>query len=224
MRGRPVGRAFAIGARAFCALVAVSCAKAPQLLSPDPAQLRAAGPDSFTVHVITSRGPFDIMAHRDWAPRGADRLYYLARAHFYDGVRFFRVVDNFVAQFGLNGDTAVSRSWRDRRIEDDSVARSNVRGTLSFAAGGKNSRTVQIFINYKDNSRLDILGFAVVAQVVRGMAVADALYQGYGEGAPRGQGPEQDRIQREGNAYLVRDFPRLDFIITARVNEEWGHP
>ena len=191
------------------------------LLSPDAARLAATGPDSFVVHVITSRGPFDLKAHRDWAPRGADRLYYLVRAHYYDGVRFFRAVDNFVAQFGINGDTAVSRAWRARRIDDDTVRRSNVRGTLSYAAGGPNTRTTQLFISYRDNSRLDATGFAVVAQVVSGMAVVDSLYKGYGEGAPRGKGPEQPRIGAEGNAYLMKDFPLLDFIITARITEEW---
>jgi peptidyl-prolyl cis-trans isomerase A (cyclophilin A) len=199
-----------------------ACSHAPlPLVTPDPARLGAAGPDSFLVHVVSSRGPFDIKVHRDWAPRGADRIYYLVRAQYYDDVRFFRVVDNFVAQFGLNGDTAVSRSWRERRIPDDSVTRSNVRGTIAFAAGGKNTRTTQLFISCKDNSRLDSLGFAVVAQVVNGMAVVDSLYKGYGEGAPRGKGPEQGRIGREGNAYLVKDFPKLDYIVTARVTSEW---
>jgi peptidyl-prolyl cis-trans isomerase A (cyclophilin A) len=212
--------------RAFITLVTAAtlgaCARAPlPLAAPDAARLSAAGPDSFVVHVASSRGPFDIKVHRDWAPQGADRIYYLVRARFYDEVRFFRVVDNFVAQFGLNGDTAVSRAWRERRIPDDSVTRSNVRGTISFAAGGKDTRTTQLFLSYKDNARLDPLGFAVVAQVVSGMAVVDSLYKGYGEGAPRGKGPEQQRIGREGNAYLVKDFPKLDYIITARVTAEW---
>jgi peptidyl-prolyl cis-trans isomerase A (cyclophilin A) len=211
-------------ALALVVLLAGACAKSPpHLVTPDPARLSQRGPDSFTIRVVTSRGSFELKAHRDWAPHGADRLYYLARAHYYDSVRFFRVVDKFVAQFGLNGDTTVSRAWRDRRIDDDSVVRSNVRGTLTYAAGGKNTRTVQLFINYKDNSRLDTLGFAVVAQVVRGMDVVDSLYKGYGEGPPRGKGPDQGRIAREGNAYLRKEFPQLDFIITARVGEEWGH-
>ena len=199
-----------------------ACARsAPSLISPNAKLLAAAGPDSFVVHVVTTKGPFDMKVHRDWAPRGADRLYYLVRAHYYDSVRFFRVVDKFVAQFGINGDTAVSRAWRSRRIDDDSVRRSNVHGTLSFASGGANTRTTQLFINVADNSRLDARGFAVVAQVVTGMAVVDSLHKGYGEGAPRGKGPDQGRIGSEGNAYLSKDFPLLDFIVTARITGEW---
>jgi peptidyl-prolyl cis-trans isomerase A (cyclophilin A) len=198
-----------------------ACARTPSLLSPDPRRLDATGPDSFVVAVTTSRGSFDLKVHRDWAPRGSDRLYYLCKAHYYDGVRFFRTVDNFVTQFGISGDTAISRVWRDRKFADDTVARSNVRGTLTFATGGPNTRTTQLFINYKDNNRLDRLGFAVVGQVVAGMGVVDSLYKGYGEGAPRGQGPSQDRIGSEGNAYLIRDFPKLDYIIKARIDQEW---
>jgi cyclophilin family peptidyl-prolyl cis-trans isomerase len=206
------------------ALFAAACATAPPpLLAPEAARVVAAGPDSFTVRVVTSRGPFDLRVHRDWAPRGADRLYYLTQARYFDQARFFRVVDNFVAQFGLSGDTAVSRTWGALRIDDDTVRRSNVRGTLSYAAGGKNTRTTQLFISYKDNSRLDTLGFAVVAQVVRCMSTVDSLYKGYGEAAPRGTGPQQQRIRAEGNAYLEKDFPRLDYIVAARITQEWRH-
>jgi len=200
-----------------------ACARTPPLLTPDPRLLDAAGPDSFVVAFSTSRGAFDVKVHRDWAPRGSDRLYYLFSAHYYDGARFFRTVDNFVTQFGISGDTAVSRAWRGRKFADDTVARSNVRGTLTFATGGPNTRTTQLFINYKDNDRLDRLGFAVVGQVVAGMSVVDSLYKGYGEGAPRGAGPSQDRIGSEGNAYLIRDFPKLDHIVKARVDHEWRH-
>jgi peptidyl-prolyl cis-trans isomerase A (cyclophilin A) len=207
----------------LAALSLAACVRTPPLLPPDARRLDAAGPDSFAVAFTTSRGDFDVKIHRDWAPRGSDRLYYLFRAHYYDGVRFYRTVDNFVTQFGLSGDTAVNRTWSDRTFPDDPVARSNVRGTLTFATGGPDTRTTQLFINYKDNSRLDRMGFAVVGQVVAGMAVVDSLYKGYGEGAPRGEGPSQERIAREGNAYLIRDFPKLDYIITARIEREWRH-
>ena len=181
-------------------------------------------PDSFTVRFATSRGVFDVRVHRDWALRGADRVYSLARARFFDGVRFFRAVDKFVAQFGLNGDTAVSRAWRGTRIPDDTARKSNVRGTLSFAAGGPNTRTTQMYINFGDNSRLDRTGFAVFGQVIAGMdAVVDSIYKGYSEAAPRGEGPSQDSISRQGNAYLIRGFPKLDYVITARVIQEWKH-
>lgn len=205
------------------ALIGGACASPPSLLTPNATALAVVAPDSFDVTVRTSRGRVLLKVHRDWSPRGADRLFYLFRAHYYDGARFFRTVDNFVTQFGLHGDPAVTAAWRDRRITDDPVRRSNVRGTLSFAKGGANTRTTQLFISYKDNSRLDTLGFSVVAQVVDGMPVVDSLYKGYGEGAPRGKGPSQDRIVKEGNAYLIRDFPQLDYIVTARVTTEWRH-
>ena len=220
---RRVRARFALAAGA-AAVLSVACARAPSLITAEVSALDAQGPDSFSVHVVTSRGPFDVRVHRDWAPRGADRLYFLFKAHYYDGVRFFRVVDKFVAQFGLSGDTAVARAWRTRRIKDDPVLRSNVRGTIAFAKGDTNTRTTQLFISYGDNSRLDATGFAVVAQVVEGMAVVDSLYKGYGEGAPRGKGPEQARIGREGNAYLKKDFPLLDYIVTARIDREWHRP
>jgi peptidyl-prolyl cis-trans isomerase A (cyclophilin A) len=130
-------------------------------------------------------------------------------------------VPNFVAQFGMSPDTAVTRAWSERRFPDDSVARSNVRGTLSFASGGPNTRTTQLFINLKDNARLDARGFSVLAQVIAGMPVVDSLYQGYGEGAPRGKGPSQERISKEGEAYLAKDFPLLDKVLTARVVKSW---
>ena len=221
---RPMIRAL-LSAAVLAVTVSVgACAKPLPLLNADPKRVDAPGPDRFTVHFVTSRGPFDVRVHRDWAPRGADRVYYLARANFFDGVRFFRVVDKFVAQFGLNGDTAVSRAWRGTRIPDDSALKSNVRGTLSFAAGGPNTRTTQMYISFGNNSRLDRTGFAVFGQVIAGMdAVVDSIYKGYGEGAPRGQGPNQDSIARQGNAYLIRGFPKLDYVITARVIQEWKH-
>lgn len=213
--------AVTLGALALGA-IAGACARPLPLINADSKQLEAAGPDSFTIHFVTSHGPFDVRVHRDWAPRGADRVYYLAKANFFDDVRFFRVVDRFVAQFGLSGDTAVSRAWRGRRIQDDAPLKSNVRGTLSFAAGGPNTRTTQMYINFGDNSRLDRTGFAVFGQVIAGMdGVVDSIYKGYGEGAPRGQGPMQDSISRQGNAYLIRGFPKLDHVITARVIREW---
>jgi len=211
-----------------CAVVLAGACAPRALLKPDPARLAATAPDSFLVDVRTSRGPFLLKVHRDWSPLGADRLYYLFNARFYDGARFFRTVDNFVTQFGLNGDTAVTAAWHDKRIGDDPVLRSNVRGTLTFAKGGPNTRTTQVYINYKDNSRLDTLGFSVVAQVVDGMSqVVDSLYKGYGDAPspnrPNNKGPSQERITKEGNAYLIKEFPKLDYIITAHVSREWRH-
>lgn len=202
-----------------------ACARTPSLLDVGPDRVRVVSPDSFLVRYATSHGEFEVLYHRDWAPLGNDRVYYLTKARFYDGNRFFRVVDNWVVQWGLNGDTAVSRAWRDQRIADDPVKASNTRGTVSFAMGGKNTRTTQLYINFRDNVRLDTMStaaFAPLGKVVRGMeTVVDSLYKGYGEGAPRGKGPEQGRISREGNAYLAREFPKLDSIVTARVVREW---
>lgn len=203
------------------AALAAACHRPVPLTSPTPTALDGFGPDSFTVRFTTTCGPFDLKVHRDWSPWGADRIYWLVNNRFYDGVRFFRVVPNFVVQFGMHGDTAVNANWKERSIPDDSVQRSNVRGTLSFAMGGPHTRTTQLFINLKDNQRLDARGFSVVAQVVAGMDVVDSLYQGYGDGQPRGKGPSQDTIAKEGEPYLAREFPKLDRVMTARVIAKW---
>jgi peptidyl-prolyl cis-trans isomerase A (cyclophilin A) len=178
-------------------------------------------PDSFEVTFVTSEGDVVVRVHRDWAPRGADRLYALVKAGFYDDTRFFRVIDGFMAQFGASGDPAVAAQWEDSLIPDDSVRQSNLRGRLTFASAGPNTRTTQLFINTADNPRLDGMGFAPVGEVVSGMEAVDSLYSGYGEGAPMGRGPDQSRIASEGNAYLDRVFPELDRIRQARVTREW---
>jgi peptidyl-prolyl cis-trans isomerase A (cyclophilin A) len=191
------------------------------LLSPDSAKVAAVGPDSFLIHFTTSRGDIDVKVHRAWAPRGADRLYYLASSGFYDSVRFFRVLDGFLAQFGVHGDPAVNKAWRERTIPDDPVKHTNARGTLSFANDGPNTRNTQLFVNLKSNAFLDKDGYAAVAEVVSGMAVADSLYVGYGDGPPDGIGPIQGRIATQGTPYLNKFFPSLDFIKTARVTAQW---
>lgn len=220
-RSRPTRRAAAVAAVALATLAAGACARRPvrsPLLHPDPRADSIAAPDTFDVRFETSRGPFTVRFHRDWAPRGVDRVHYLVRSGFYDGVRFFRVVPRFVVQFGLSGDTAVARTWARRRIADDSVRQTNARGTVTFAAGGPNTRTTQLFVSLRDNARLDALGFAPLGRVIEGMeAVVDSLHAGYGEGPPRGGGPSQGRIAAEGTAYLAREFPRLDTVRTARV-------
>lgn len=177
----------------------------------------AAAPDTFRVAFETNEGRFLVEVARDWAPRGADRFYNLVRHGFYDGVRFFRVLEGFVVQFGISGDPDVSRAWKGATLPDDPVRRSNTRGTLSFATSGPNSRTTQLFINLGDNSRLDAMGFSPVGEVVEGMDVVESLYAGYGEGAPRGDGPDQDRIESEGNEYLRSEFPELDYVERARI-------
>ena len=187
------------------------------LAKPDRNAIAAPAPDSFKVAFETSKGNFTVVAHRDWAPRGVDRLYHLVRMGFYDDARFFRVLSGFMAQFGLNGDPRVNAAWEPLRLEDDPVKQKNLRGMVTFAMGGPNTRTTQLFINYGDNTNLDAMGFAPIAQVTDGMAVVDSLYANYGEGAPDGGGPDQGRIAAEGNAYLQKSFPLLDFIRRARI-------
>jgi peptidyl-prolyl cis-trans isomerase A (cyclophilin A) len=192
------------------------------LLDPKAPAMNQKAPDTFKVKFATSKGDFVMQVTRDWAPRGADRFYNLVKNGFYDEARFFRVIRNpnpFMCQFGINGDPKVSAVWREANIDDDPVKKSNTRGMVSYAMRGENTRTTQIFINYGDNSRLDGMKFSPFAQVTEGMDVVDKLHADYGEGAPRGRGPDQGRVQTEGNEYLKKDFPNLDFVKTARIAE-----
>jgi len=172
-------------------------------------------PETFRVKFETSKGSFTVEANRAWAPNGVDRFHQLVSDGFFDGVRFFRVLPGFVAQFGIHGDPKVAASWRDRTIPDDPVVETNARGTITFATAGPGTRTTQLFVNFRDNAALDKQGFSPVAKVVDGMDVVDQLYAGYGEGAPSGRGPAQGRLQREGNAYLEAEFPDLDYVESA---------
>jgi cyclophilin family peptidyl-prolyl cis-trans isomerase len=185
----------------------------------NPSALKETAPKTYKARFETSKGTFVVDVNREWAPNGADRFYNLVKNGFYDGVRFFRVLDGFMAQFGINGDPAISAQWREARIPDDPVRQSNKRGFITYAMAGPNTRTSQVFINYGDNSALDKQGFAPFGQVSSGMNVVDALHNGYGEGAPRGQGPDQGRVQTEGNAYLAKNFPRLDFVKKATITK-----
>ena len=183
----------------------------------DPSKLTAKAPEVFSVRFETSKGPFVVEVHRDWSPHGADRFYNLVSNGYYDEGRFFRVVSGFMAQFGINGDPAVNRAWQQAVIEDDPVVKTNTRGMVSFAMRGPGTRTTQLFINYKDNSSLDRQGFAPFGEVTSGMEVVDSLFSGYGEGNPSGRGPDQARVNAEGNAYLAKQFPKLDYIKTATI-------
>ena len=174
-------------------------------------------PDSYKVKFVTSKGPFVVEVTRAWAPQGADRFYELAQAKFFDEGRFFRVLKGFVVQFGINKDPDVEAKWRDVYIPDDPVRQSNLRGTLTFATSGPNTRSNQLFINLADNASLDSRGFTPIGKVVEGMDVVQQVYAGYGEGEPSGEGPGQDKIEARGNEYLKADFPRLDYVNTARI-------
>jgi peptidyl-prolyl cis-trans isomerase A (cyclophilin A) len=187
---------------------------------PALAQLPAEqAPATYKVKFDTTKGDFTVEVHRDWAPKGADRFYNLVKSGFYDNVRFFRVLSGFMAQFGINGDPALMAKWRNTPITDDPVKQHNTRGTVTFATAGPNTRTTQMFVNYGDNSQLDGMGFAPIGKVTSGMNVVDKLYAGYGEGAPRGAGPDQQRMQMEGNAYLTKSFPKLDYIKKATIEK-----
>lgn len=185
----------------------------------NPAALKEQAPDLYKAKFDTSKGTFVIEVHRAWAPNGADRFYNLVKNGFYNDARFFRVIDGFMVQFGISGNPDISGVWRKAQIPDDPVKQSNTRGMVSFATGGPNTRTTQVFINFGDNSGLDGQGFSPFGQVVSGMDVVDALYKGYGEGAPRGQGPDQGRIQAEGNAYLMTEYPKLDYVKKATIEQ-----
>ena len=185
----------------------------------NPAALTEQAPAAYKARFETSKGAFVIDVRREWAPIGADRFYNLVKNGFFDEGRFFRVVSNFMVQFGINGNPQVSTPWRNAQIKDDPVKQSNKRGFITFATSGPNSRTTQVFINFGDNSRLDGMGFAPFGQVSTGMNVVDELFSGYGEGAPSGRGPNQGRIQSEGNAYLTKDFPNLDFVRKATITQ-----
>jgi peptidyl-prolyl cis-trans isomerase A (cyclophilin A) len=211
-----LGYAARLIALAAIAVLSADCAPSNPLL--DPAALNETAPDTYAVDFDTSVGPFVVTVHRPWAPHGADRFYNLVKNGFYDEARFFRAIPGFMVQFGINADPAVSAVWVKARLPVDKVTQSNRRGFVTYAMGGSpDTRTTQVFINFGNNENLDAMGFAPFGQVTSGMDVVDKIYTGYGEGAPGGQGPEQGRIQTEGNAYLTASFPKLDYIKSARI-------
>lgn len=175
-------------------------------------------PDTFKVNVETTAGSFVIEVHREWAPHGADRFYNLVKIGYYTNVAFYRVIPGFMAQAGMSGDPKVSAVWLNAKIPADERRQSNTVGRVTYAMGGDpGSRTAQIFINFGDNSYLDEMGFAPFGEIVEGFESVQALYGGYGEGAPRGSGPNQNTLYRGGNAYLKGSFPKLDYIVSATV-------
>lgn len=174
-------------------------------------------PEKFKVAFATTKGEIVFDCDKSWAPKGAERLHSLVKEGFFKDIAFFRVIDGFVAQFGIHGDPKVSSKWRDETIKDDPVTETNAAGTLTFATAGKDTRTTQFFINLVDNKRLDSMGFSPVCKISKGMDAVKKLYAEYGEGAPMGSGPAQDMIQMEGNAYLKKNFPKLDYIKSAKL-------
>ena len=164
-----------------------------------------------------TKGKIVIEVTRSLSPNGADRFYNLVRSGYFKDISFFRVIPGFMCQFGIHGDPKVAAKWRAANITDDPVKGSNTRGTITFATAGPNTRTTQLFINFGDNHNLDGMGFSPFGKVIEGMDVVDKINGEYGEGAPSGRGPRQDRVQGEGNAYLKKDFPNLDYIKSATI-------
>ncbi len=185
-----------------------------------PKRLTETAPRTFRARFETSAGVFVVGVHRDWAPLGADRFYNLVKNGFYDDTRVYRVLPDFMAQFGMNGDPHVNMAWKNAILVDDPVVESNGRGRVAFAKGGANSRTTEVFVSLRDNASLDERGFAPFGEVVEGMDVVDAFYTGYGDGPPRGEGPYQAQVQVQGNAYLDASFPELTRIVRATVEAE----
>ena len=182
-----------------------------------PASLHATAPAVYDVKFHTTKGDFTMQVTRSWAPIGADRFYNLVEHHFYDGAAFFRVIQGFVVQFGINANPHISAVWQRADIKDDPVSQSNGPGYVTFATGGPNTRTTQVFISLVNNARLDAMGFAPFGKIIEGMDVVNQLYSGYGES------PDQGKIQSQGKAYLEKSFPKLDTIITARVERTPPH-
>jgi peptidyl-prolyl cis-trans isomerase A (cyclophilin A) len=225
----------------FAGIALVSCSKADQTNNPpanqtvnangiakeqpasvspgfsDPAKLTEQAPETFKAQFDTTKGKFTIEVTRSLAPNGADRFYNLVHSGYFTDVAFFRVVPGFMCQFGIHGDPNVSAKWRDANIPDDAVKGSNTRGTITFATAGPNTRTTQLFINFGNNTGLDGQGFSPFGKVTEGIDVVDKINSEYGDGAPYGRGPDQGRIQNEGNTYLKKDFPNLDYIKSATI-------
>src|ERR1700722_5743346 len=206
----------------------VSCSKTQQIQTntpavsassdfADPTKLTATAPETFKAQFDTTKGMFTVEVTRSLAPNGAARFFNLVKSGYFTDVEFFRVIPGFMCQFGIHGDPAVSAKWRDANIADDPVNGSNTRGTITFATAGPNTRTTQLFINFGDNIGLDGQGFSPFGKVTEGMYVVDKINSEYGEGAPNGNGPAQGRVQMEGNAYLKKDFPNLDYIKSATI-------
>ncbi len=195
----------------------------PKLL--EPAKLDEKAPETFKAKFATTKGDFVIEFHRDWAAHGADRAYNLVKSGYFDGIAFFRVMPNFMAQFGIHNHPKVNEVWKDATIEADPVKESNTRGFVSFAQrsdpktrqSDPATRTTHLFINYGDNSALDQQKFTPVGKVVEGMEVVDKLYSGYGGGPPTG--PNQKLAMEEGKPYLTKNFPKLDYIENASIVE-----
>jgi homoserine O-acetyltransferase len=194
------------------------------LLDPTDPRWAVQAPDTYRARFETNEGVFIVEVERALAPLGADRFYNLVRHGYYDDARFTRVLEGYIAQWGLHADPPVTAAWKDVTIPDDPVVRGNTRGTLGFAMRRPDDRQTQVYINLADNSRNDAEGFATFGLVVEGMEVVDSLYADYANDAGGGmraglQGP----VEQGGNEYLAENYPLLDWIITARIEGDTAH-
>lgn len=206
------------------ALLTISCSdeKTGQeaLLNPENKEWQKEAPEKFNVQFSTTKGDFVLEIHKSWAPTGVNRFYNLVRLGFFDDSRFYRVREGYIVQFGIPGNPSIAQVWEKDDIVDDPVMESNLKGYIAYAMTGPDTRTTQLFINYKDNVHLDEQGFAPLGQVVEGMDVVEQLYSGYDENAGGGmRGGKQGKIFSEGNAHLDKDFPKLDKLIKAEIVE-----
>lgn len=187
-----------------------------------PRRLTETAPEVFRARFETTAGDFVVEVHRAWSPNGADRFWNLVRNGYYDDTRIYRVVEGFMAQFGVHGNPTLGYQWRNAVIPDDPVVQANTRGRVSFAKSGPNSRVNEVFINLEDNRDLDAEGFSPIGEIVEGMEAVDAFHAGYGDGPPRGDGPYQAQARAQGNEYLDTEFPELTRIVRAAVETGEG--
>ena len=222
-----VGEAASRGRRAAllslaAAVLVAACGRNAALYAPTPVMLEALAPDSFLVDITTSEGTFTVKMRRHWSPLGVDRAFHLVQNDFYAGARIYRVVDGFVAQWGFSGDPALDSVWRDHPLPDEPTVASNVRGVVSFARAGPETRSYTLFVNLADNVRLDdlesgdVVGYPPIGEIVAGLEVIDGFYGAYAD-----RTPSQDSIRLQGNAYLRRTYPQLDSIVGTHVTGWW---
>ncbi len=200
----------------------LACGPNQALWEPTPEVVSTEAPDSFVVEIETSEGSFQVKMIREWSPLGVDRAYHLMRNDFYAGARLYRVLPEFVAQWGFSGNPALDSIWEDRTLEDEPAVASNVRGTVSFARAGRRTRNFTLFINLVDNERLDgllsggVVGYPPIGRIEQGLEVVDGFYAGY-----QNDPPFQDSLEIRGNAYLRQSYPQLDSIVSTRVITGW---
>lgn len=199
--------------------ITIGCAASSPLLEPENDELNVKAPEKFNVEFTTTKGNFVVEIIRDYSPLAVDRFHYLVKNNYYSYNRFFRVLPNFVVQWGMRGVPQIDKVWSDLGIQDEPVKMSNVKGAISFARGGPQSRSNQLFINLIDNLRLDesdfngVKGFPAFGKVIDGMEVVESINSEYL------QEPNQDSIMQKGNVYLNKNFPNLDYIISTKILE-----